>query len=178
MQTRRSFRLLAIAVPICAAAAAAVVLAAQTAETPGDPLIAGFKSTYAASVSDAVELVTGKSGTMRHDMKLMTGANIDPTTLHNLLERSFVRANRMTRLRIKLTDRPGHLWKVLKVIADSRGNVVDVFHDRIFGRTRFDEAEVVVTLVIPSGAEVTSILAALHREGHEAQEVPLDRTLP
>ena len=45
----------------------------QAAPAPGDPLIAGFKQTYPASVSDAVELVTGQSGTMRHDMKLVTG---------------------------------------------------------------------------------------------------------
>jgi len=38
-----------------------------------DPLIAGFKKTYPASVSDAVELVTGKNGTMWHDMKLVNG---------------------------------------------------------------------------------------------------------
>jgi hypothetical protein len=41
---------------------------AQSPASPGDPLIAGFKSTYPASVSDAVEIVTGKNGTMRHDM--------------------------------------------------------------------------------------------------------------
>jgi len=44
-----------------------------TPTTPDDPLIAGFKKTYPASVSDAVELVTGQNGTMRHDMKLVTG---------------------------------------------------------------------------------------------------------
>src|SRR3954471_10249462 len=76
MHTRRSFRLLVIAVPLCSAAAAAVLLAAQGTDSPGDPLVAGFKSTYPASVSDAVELVTGKNGTMRYDMKLMTGANM------------------------------------------------------------------------------------------------------
>lgn len=76
MHTRRSFRRLTIALPFCAAAMVAVLLTAQGAETPGDPLVAGFKSTYPASVSDAVELVTGKNGTMRHDMKLMTGANM------------------------------------------------------------------------------------------------------
>jgi regulator of RNase E activity RraA len=60
----------AIAVP------AAIVTAAvdqKAAAVPDDPLIAGFKATYPASVSDAVELVTGKSGTMGHDMKLVTG---------------------------------------------------------------------------------------------------------
>jgi 4-hydroxy-4-methyl-2-oxoglutarate aldolase len=52
-----------------------VTAAAQGQAKAGatDPLIAGFKQTYPASVSDAVELVTGRSGTMRHDMKLVTG---------------------------------------------------------------------------------------------------------
>src|SRR6266498_2079988 len=44
--------------------------------TPVDPLIAGFKKSYPASVSDAVELVTGKNGTMWHDMKLVNGTPI------------------------------------------------------------------------------------------------------
>ena len=59
-----------IAVPAAIVAAAAPQ---QPAAVPGDALIAGFEATYPASVSDAVELVTGKSGTMRHDMKLVTG---------------------------------------------------------------------------------------------------------
>src|SRR5215208_454887 len=75
MHIRRSFRPLVIALPFCAATVA-VLLAAQGGDIPGDPLVAGFKSTYPASVSDAVELVTGKNGTMRYDMKLMTGANM------------------------------------------------------------------------------------------------------
>ena len=45
----------------------------KRAAVPDDPLLSGFKATYPASVSDAVELVTGKSGTMRHDMKLVRG---------------------------------------------------------------------------------------------------------
>jgi 4-hydroxy-4-methyl-2-oxoglutarate aldolase len=76
MQIRRLFRLRVIALRLCTAAPVAVLLAAQTPDSPGDRLVAGFKSTYPASVSDAVELVTGKNGTMRYDMKLMTGANM------------------------------------------------------------------------------------------------------
>jgi 4-hydroxy-4-methyl-2-oxoglutarate aldolase len=75
MTIRRSFRLLAALASVSTAAFVALG-AAQTPASPGDPLIAGFKSTYAASVSDAVELVTGRSGTMLYDMKLMTGANM------------------------------------------------------------------------------------------------------
>lgn len=74
MHTRRF--VLVIALPLCVAATAAALLRAQGTEPAGDPLVAGFKSTYPASVSDAVELVTGKNGTMRYDMRLMTGANM------------------------------------------------------------------------------------------------------
>lgn len=75
MTIRRSFRLVAVLASVGTAAFVALG-AAQTPAAPGDPLIAGFKSTYAASVSDAVELVTGRSGTMRYDMKLMNGTNL------------------------------------------------------------------------------------------------------
>ena len=77
MKSGRLTRATLIALPFAAAATVAVIAAAQTPPgSPGDPLIAGFKSTYAASVSDAVEIVTGKNGTMRSDMKLMAGTNM------------------------------------------------------------------------------------------------------
>src|SRR3954468_8162108 len=75
MHIRRSSRSLVIAL-LTGTCALAGLGAAQNREDQGDPLIAGFKSTYPASVSDAVELVTGKNGTMRYDMKLMTGTNL------------------------------------------------------------------------------------------------------
>jgi regulator of RNase E activity RraA len=79
MQVRRPVRSLVIGLPIAALAAVAAIGATQAPSAPdatGDPLIAGFKSTYAASVSDAVEIVTGSNGTMRYDMKLMAGTNL------------------------------------------------------------------------------------------------------
>jgi hypothetical protein len=73
---RRSSRVRATVLPVLGVGAFVALVAAQNPPAPGDPLVAGFKSTYAASVSDAVELVTGKNGTMRYDMKLMTGTNL------------------------------------------------------------------------------------------------------
>lgn len=76
MQLLRPSRLLVSGLPLIGAVAFVAIVPAHNPEAPGDPLIAGFKSTYAASVSDAVELVTGKNGTMRYDMKRMTGTNL------------------------------------------------------------------------------------------------------
>ena len=54
------------------------VLATQkkSSAPPDEPIIAAFKKSYPASVSDAVELVTGKNGSMTHDMKLVNGTPI------------------------------------------------------------------------------------------------------
>src|SRR3954462_5137495 len=79
MTPRRPPRWLVIGLPVVAVPLVAGIGAAQTPaspNSPGDPLVAGFKSTYAASVSDAVEIVTGSNGTMRYDMKLMAGTNL------------------------------------------------------------------------------------------------------
>jgi len=75
MKQPRPGRTLLRAALLLAIPAAIVAAAADTkpAVTPDDALIAGFKQTYPASVSDAVELVTGQNGTMRYDMKLVTG---------------------------------------------------------------------------------------------------------
>ena len=51
-----------------------------------DPLIAGFQKSYPASVSDAVELVTGKTGTMAHDMKLVNGNAIAGRAVTSLVK--------------------------------------------------------------------------------------------
>jgi 4-hydroxy-4-methyl-2-oxoglutarate aldolase len=76
MTMPRSFRSIVIGFALVGAAAFVARGATQNPSTPGDPIIAGFKSTDAASVSDAVELVTGKNGAMRNDMMLMAGTSL------------------------------------------------------------------------------------------------------
>lgn len=58
---------------VCSSVALVLLIATaatvQKKKQDADPLIAGFKKTYPASVADAVELVTGQRGFMTHDMK-------------------------------------------------------------------------------------------------------------
>lgn len=61
---------------LCGALGFATAQKKSAPTAPTDPLIAGFKKSYPASVSDAVELVTGKNGAMWHDMKLVNGTPI------------------------------------------------------------------------------------------------------
>ena len=76
-RNRRHIMLFAFALILLIATLTAAAYQKKSAPTtPVDPLIAGFKKSYPASVSDAVELVTGKNGTMWHDMKLVNGTPI------------------------------------------------------------------------------------------------------
>ena len=68
-----SFRSAALAFVPAVLVLSFIVLSVGHPQAQADPLIAGFKKTYPASVSDAVELVTGKNGTMGYDMKLVNG---------------------------------------------------------------------------------------------------------
>ena len=74
--TSPRLRLAAAAALVIGLATLGVSALQTTPAAPGDPLIAGFKNTYPASVSDAVEIVTKRVGTMRHDMRLMNGTNL------------------------------------------------------------------------------------------------------
>ncbi len=68
---KRSFLLI---LPFLLIIAALTFAAVQKKSGPPDePIIAAFKQTYPASVSDAVELVTGKNGTMGYEMKPYVG---------------------------------------------------------------------------------------------------------
>jgi regulator of RNase E activity RraA len=72
-----SRRVILWALPIIALVAFYVLATQKKSTTPPDePLIAAFKKSYPASVSDAIELVTGKNGSMAHDMKLINGTPI------------------------------------------------------------------------------------------------------
>jgi len=80
MKNRFSRRRIALVIAsvfaLCGAFGLAATQKKPAPAVPDDPLIAGFKKSYPASVSDAVELVTGKNGAMGHDMKLVNGTPI------------------------------------------------------------------------------------------------------
>jgi regulator of RNase E activity RraA len=70
-------RLFFIAIPIlfalAALSSAAIQQRARSSAPPDEPIIAAFKKSYAASVADAVDLVTGKRGFMSYDMRPYVG---------------------------------------------------------------------------------------------------------
>jgi threonine dehydratase len=63
---------------------------------------------------------------------VLCGGNIDTRLLANVLLRDLARSGRLARLRITLQDRPGALFKVMKLFNDHQVNIIEIYHQRIF----------------------------------------------
>jgi threonine dehydratase len=63
---------------------------------------------------------------------VLCGGNIDTRLLANVLLRDLARSGRLARLRVKLQDRPGALFKVMREFDDHHVNIIEIYHQRIF----------------------------------------------
>ena len=61
---------------------------------------------------------------------VVSGGNIDVTTLQRILDQGLMKSGRMARIHTVIQDRPGHLARLLAVISESGANVVSIQHDR------------------------------------------------
>lgn len=61
---------------------------------------------------------------------LVSGGNIDVTILSRVISRGLLSSGRSLSIKIELTDKPGQLEMVSKIIAELGGNIVSIYHDR------------------------------------------------
>ena len=63
-------------------------------------------------------------------VSLISGGNIDVTSLSRVIDRGLMKSGRTTNLLIELVDKPGQLMDVSRIIAQCGGNVISVHHER------------------------------------------------
>ncbi|MBI2218693.1 MAG: threonine ammonia-lyase [Candidatus Rokubacteria bacterium] len=102
---------------------------------------------------------------------VLSGGNIDVTMLARIIERGLVQAGRLVRLVVVLRDRPGALARVTALVAEERGNVVHIAHDRAFSRwVAIGETEVELTLETSGRAHAEAMIARLRVAGYRVEE--------
>ena len=92
---------------------------------------------------------------------VLTGGNIDTRVLANVLMRKLTRDGRMTALRILLTDRPGRLAVVTRVLGDSGANVVELSHHRLASHVAATAVELDVVIETRSRDHTDEVITAL-----------------
>jgi threonine dehydratase len=64
---------------------------------------------------------------------ILTGGNIDPRFLANVILRNLARSGRIGRMAILLDDKVGELAKLAEIFTRNGANIIEVAHQRIFG---------------------------------------------
>ncbi|MCU1346099.1 MAG: ilvA [Acidimicrobiia bacterium] len=100
---------------------------------------------------------------------VLCGGNIDPRLLAQVIMRGLVRAGRLTRIRVDLTDAPGALARVSAIIAALGGNIVEVSHQRMFSVLSARAVVLEVTVETRDAGQATAILESLRASGHHVE---------
>lgn len=99
---------------------------------------------------------------------VLTGGNIDPLMLGELIERGMVRAGRLARIRVDLRDLPGALAQATQIIANAHANITEVHHQRAFTTVSARDVEVDFVLQTRGPEHIREVVAALNAAGYAA----------
>ena len=100
---------------------------------------------------------------------VLSGGNIDPLMLADIIERGMVRTGRLARLQVELRDLPGALAKVTAALAQANANIEEVHHERAFTHLPVQSAVVDFVLQTRGHDHVQQIIAALDTAGFKAR---------
>jgi threonine dehydratase len=105
---------------------------------------------------------------------VLCGGNIDTRLLANVLLRDLAREGRLARLRIKLQDRAGALYKVAKLFDEHNVNIVEVSHQRIFTHLPAKGLMTEIECEARDREQVDTLIGALRAAGYQVNRVEAD----
>jgi threonine dehydratase len=97
---------------------------------------------------------------------VLSGGNIDPRLLANVIMRELQRERRVLTIAVAIEDRPGILAKVATIIGEAGANIIEVVHERMFTDLPAKGAELRVTMETRDPAHADQICAAVRAAGY------------
>lgn len=96
---------------------------------------------------------------------LVSGGNIDVTSLNRVITRGLVKAGREALLHVQTADKPGQLAEVCATIGKLGGNILAVTHDRANDHTNINNCRLHISLETRNPEHVKEIKAGLRAAG-------------
>jgi len=105
---------------------------------------------------------------------VLCGGNIDTRLLANVLLRDLARQGRLARLRITLQDRPGALFKVMRLFDAHNVNIIEIYHQRIFTSLPAKGLITDIECEARDAAQLEELIKALRAAKYKVQMVELN----
>lgn len=97
---------------------------------------------------------------------VLSGGNIDPRLLAQVIMRQLVREGRIIALRVGVSDRPGALGHIATLVGEAGGNIIEALHQRLFTAASVKAAELELTIECRSAAHADKVVDVLTANGY------------
>lgn len=98
---------------------------------------------------------------------LVSGGNIDVTSLNRVITRGLVKSGRDCTVTINLSDKPGQLSKVCSVLGDLGANILSVQHERNSSNTQINGCTLRVEMETRNNKHIADIKHGLREAGFD-----------
>ncbi|MEY3703804.1 MAG: hypothetical protein RLZZ561_1424 [Pseudomonadota bacterium] len=105
---------------------------------------------------------------------VLCGGNIDTRLLANVLLRDLARSGRLARVRLRLQDRPGALFRVFGIFAEQDANVLEIYHQRVFTNLPAKGLITDIECELRDAAHLQALISALAAGGYDVSLVEPD----
>jgi len=105
----------------------------------------------------------------KHVLVPLCGGNMDVTTLGRVIDRGLAADGRLIRLSVPVSDRPGGIADVTRVIAGVGASVKDIFHERAWLQNSVDQVVIKAVLETRGPEHNTELLEVLQRSYPDAR---------
>jgi threonine dehydratase len=102
---------------------------------------------------------------------ILSGGNIEPLVLAEIIERGMVRSGRLARLRLDVRDVPGALADVATLLGRLGANIEEIQHQRAFTTLSVERAQIEVVVHTRNVEHIEEVLAAMREQGYRAERV-------
>jgi len=116
-------------------------------------------------------LLAGKAPGTGPVCAVLSGGNIDPTTLISVLRHGMTVEGRYLAMRTRLVDRPGELIRVCQLIAAERGNIVQIEHRREGFHLDVGDVGLDLTVVMRNEEHCQRLINALEENGFPVERI-------
>ncbi len=95
----------------------------------------------------------------RKVLLILSGGNIDITTMTHVLHRGLSTQSRLVRLCVTVPDRPGSLNQMTELLAKSKANILQVFHGRDSFKTKMGYTQIDIDIETRGEEHLNEILS-------------------
>ena len=95
---------------------------------------------------------------------IISGGNLTPNLISRIISKGLIKEGRLLKIKTKVPDVPGALIRILEIIAEEKGNIVSIIHERARLELEYQKTDVIIELETRNFEHIEQILSKLKEQ--------------